>query len=67
MEVLDREELGTPILEPLRARERLVLRTMPVAAAVEGDPLLAAAENRRVIVVTIGRHATPIIHIVTSS
>ena len=42
MEILDWQELGAPILEPLRARERLALWTMPVAAPVERDPLVAA-------------------------
>src|SRR5690606_3042417 len=42
MEILDWQELCAPILEPLRARERLALWTMPVAAAVERDPLVAA-------------------------
>ena len=43
------------VLEPLRARQRLALRAVPIAAAVEGDALVAAgvalldmaAERRR--------------------
>ena len=36
------EQFGLPILEPLRAGERLALRAVPIAAAVVGDALVAA-------------------------
>lgn len=42
VEVLCIEELGAAILQPLRASQRLAARTMPVAAAVEGDAPVAA-------------------------
>ena len=42
VEVFDRQKFGLTVLEPLCPRERLALRAMPVAAAVEGDALVAA-------------------------
>lgn len=36
------EQLGAPILQPLRACQRLAAGTMPVAAAVEGNAPVAA-------------------------
>ncbi len=42
MEILDRQQLGLAIGEPLRARQTLALGAMPVAAAVEGNPDRAA-------------------------
>ena len=42
MEVLDLgKQLGLPAFEPLRAGERLALGTMPIAARVVGDALMA--------------------------
>ena len=43
MEILDRQELGAPILQPLRPRERLAFWAMTVTAAVERDALVAAS------------------------
>ena len=42
VEVLDRQQLGLPVLEPLRAHQRLALRAMAIPAAVERDALVAA-------------------------
>lgn len=42
VEILDRQQFGLAIFEPLRTRERLALRTVPIAAAVESDALVAA-------------------------
>ena len=50
MEILDRQQLGLTILKPLRARQRLALRAVPIPATVEGDALvvtsLSAAASR---------------------
>ena len=42
VEVFDRPQFGAAILQPLRARQRLALRAVSVAAAVERDALVAA-------------------------
>lgn len=42
VKVLSVEELGAPILQPLRSGQRLAAGAMPVAAAVEGDAPVAA-------------------------
>ncbi|MBB4276686.1 hypothetical protein GGE12_004483 [Rhizobium mongolense] len=42
VKVLCVEQLGATILQPLRTGQRLTARTMPVAAAVEGDAPVAA-------------------------
>jgi len=42
VEVFHRQQLGAAILQPLRTRQRLALRAVAVAAAVEGDALMAA-------------------------
>ena len=65
VEVFDRQQLGLPILQPLSAHERLALRAMPVAAAVErnalvpaGVALLDVATQRRRATVLYGGHDT---------
>ena len=42
VEVVNRDEIGLTIFQPLRAREALALRTVPVAATVVGDALVSA-------------------------
>jgi hypothetical protein len=46
MEVLDRQQVLGPILEPLRLPRALTLRAMPVAATVVGDALVVAVVAR---------------------
>jgi len=65
VEVFDRQQLGRPILQPLSAHERLALRAMPFAAAVErnalmtaGIPLLDVATQRRRAAAPGGSHDT---------
>ena len=48
VEVLDRQQLGAPVLEPLRACQRLALWAMSVAAAVERDALVPANRRSRI-------------------
>src|SRR5204863_5097081 len=42
VEVFDRQEFGLSVLQPLRAHQRLALRTVPRSAAVERDALVTA-------------------------
>ena len=42
VEVFDRQQFGVAILQPLRTRQRLALRAVAVAAAVERDALVTA-------------------------
>ena len=46
VKVLRVEKFGATILQPLRAGERLALWAMAIAAAVEGDALMAAVIAR---------------------
>ena len=57
VKVFDRQQFGLPVFQPLSARQRLALWTMAVAAAVEGDALMAAGVALLDVATECGRAA----------
>jgi hypothetical protein len=43
VEILNGNEVGPPVIQPLRTNQRLTLRAVPIAATVEGDTLVATS------------------------